>query len=83
MAATMVIIDKTGRIIVDRGWPPLDESARSTDLLPLYKGVGKDFVKEENIDLGDTRKKVSHAFSTLTDEAIADLLVDLKAAVGK
>jgi hypothetical protein len=83
MAATMVIMDKTGRIIVDRGWPRLDGTARSKDLLPLYKGAGKDFVKVENIDLGDTRKKVFHAFSTLTDEAIADLLEDLRAAVGK
>jgi hypothetical protein len=83
MAATMVIVDKTGRIIVDRGWPRLDEAARSKDLLPLYKGAGKDFVKEENIDLGDTRKKVPNAFSTLTDEAIADLLEDLRTAVGK
>lgn len=83
MAATMVVVDKTGRIIVDRGWPRLDETARTKDLLPLYKGAGRDFVKEENIDLGDTRKKVSHAFTALTDEAVADLLADLKAAAGK
>jgi hypothetical protein len=49
----------------------------------LYKGAGKEFVKEENIDLGDTRKKVSHAFTTLTDEAVADMMADLKTAVGK
>ena len=83
MAATMVIVDKTGRIIVDRGWPRLDETSRSKDLLPLYKGAGKDFVKEENIDLGDTRKKVAHAFNALTDEAVADMIADLKAAAGK
>jgi hypothetical protein len=83
MAATMVIVDKTGRIIVDRGWPRLDEAARSKDLLPLYKGAGKDALKDENIDLGDARKKVPHAFSTLTDEVVADLIADLKIAAGK
>lgn len=83
MAATMVVVDKAGRIIVDRGWPRLDETARTKDLLPLYKGAGRDFVKEENIDLGDTRKKVSQAFLSLTDEAVADLMADLKAAVAK
>jgi hypothetical protein len=83
MAATMVIVDKTGRIIVDRGWPRLDDSARTRDLLPLYRGAGKDFVKDENIDLDDPRKKVPPAFTALTDEAVADLLAGLKAAAGK
>lgn len=83
MAATMVIVDKTGRIIVDRGWPRLDETSKFKDLLPLYKGAGKEFVKEENIDLGDTRKKVSQAFSSLTDEVVADLIADVKTAAGK
>ena len=83
MAATLVIVDKTGRIIADRGWPRLDDSARTKDLLPLYKGAGRDFVKEENIDLGDSRKKISQAFTALTDEVVADLIADLKAAAGK
>jgi hypothetical protein len=83
MAATMVIVDRTGRIILDRGWPRLDETAATKDLLPLYKGAGKDFVKDENIDLGDTRKKVPQAFSALTDDAIEDLTADLKTAMGK
>ena len=83
MAATMVIVDKTGRIIVDHGWPQLDETARTRDLLPLYTGAGKDAVKDENIDLGDGRKKVAQAFTALTDEAVADLLANMKALVGK
>jgi hypothetical protein len=83
MAATMVIVDKTGRIIVDRGWPRLDGSAHTRDLLPLYRGAGKDFVKDENIDLGDPRKRVPSAFTALTDEAVSDLLAGLKAAAGK
>ncbi|MHB8843820.1 MAG: hypothetical protein ACYC7L_03650 [Nitrospirota bacterium] len=83
MAATLVIVDKAGRIIVDRGWPRLDETAAAKDLLPLYKGAGKNFVKEENIDLGDARKKVQQAFNTLTDEAVAALIADLKAALAK
>ena len=33
-------------------------------------------------DLG-SRKKVMQAFSALIDEAVADLLADLKAAAGK
>jgi len=83
MAASMVIVDKTGRIILDSGWPRLDDSARTKDLLPIYRGAGKDFVKEENIDLGDPRKKVTQAFTLLTDEVVADLIAKVKAAIGK
>jgi len=83
MAATMVIVDKTGRVIVDQSGLQFDETARSRDLLPLYRGAGKDFVKVENIDLGDPRKKVSQAFIALTDEVVADLVADLKATVVK
>ena len=83
MAATIVIVDKAGRVIVDQGWPKLDDNARARDLLPLYRGAGKDYVKDENIDLGDSRKKVMQAFSALTDEAVADLLADLQTLTGK
>jgi len=83
MAATMVIVDKTGRIIADLGRPKLDDRARARDLLPLYRGAGKDSIKNENIDLGDSRKKVMQAFSALVDEVVADLLADLKTATGK
>ena len=83
MAATMVIVDRTGRIIVDMGWPQLDDAGRARDLLPLYRGAGKDFVKDENIDLNDPRKKIPQAFTALTDEAVADLLAGLKAVAGK
>jgi hypothetical protein len=83
MAATMVVVDRTGRIIVDMAWPQLDEASRTRDLLPLYRGAGKDALKDENIDLNDPRKKIPQAFTTLTDEAVADLLAGLKSAVGK
>jgi len=48
-----------------------------------YRGAGKDALKDENIDLNDPRKKIPQAFTTLTDEAVADLLAGLKSAVGK
>lgn len=83
VAATMVIVDRTSRLIADMGWPPLDGSARTHDLLPLYRGAGRDFVKHENIDLDDPRKKVPRAFSLLIDEALEDMMADLKAAAGK
>ena len=83
MVAAMVIVDKTGRIIVDLGRPLLAEGARTKDLLPIYRGEGRDFVKDENIDLGDTRKKVQQAFIALTDDAVADLLADLKTTAAK
>jgi hypothetical protein len=80
VAQTMVILDKTGRIIVDLGWPALDEHARSRDLLPLYAGSGQGAVKQENIDLGDPRNKIVQAFSWLIDETAADMIKGLKKA---
>jgi len=81
VAQTMVIVDKTGLIIVDMGWPALDEHARYRDLLPLYAGSGQDAVKQENIDLGDPRNKIAQAFSSLIDETAADMIKGLKKAV--
>jgi hypothetical protein len=81
VAQTIVIVDKTGRIIVDMGWPALDEHARSRDLLPLYAGSGQDAVKQENIELGDPRNKIAQAFSSLVDETAADMIKGLKKAV--
>ena len=59
MAATLVVVDRTGRIIVDLGQDRPGDPDRTRDLLPLYKGAGKEAVKVENIDLGDPKKKVS------------------------
>jgi hypothetical protein len=83
MAQTMVIVDKTGRIIADMGWPSLDEDSRSRDLLPLYVGSGQDAVKQENIDLGDSRDKIVQAFSSLIDETAADMIKSLKKAAAR
>ncbi len=80
MAQTMVIVDKTGQIIVDMGWPTLDEHARSRDLLPLYLGSGQDAVKQENIELSDPKNKIAQAFSSLIDETAADMINGLKKA---
>ncbi|OGW36508.1 MAG: hypothetical protein A2X58_12775 [Nitrospirae bacterium GWC2_56_14] len=82
-APTMVIVDKTGRIIVDLGWPSLDAGARSRDLLPLYEGSGQDAVKQENIDLGDPRNKIARAFSSLIDETTTDMIERLKKAAAR
>ena len=83
VSATMVIVDRAGRLIADMGWPALDSSARTHDLLPVYRGAGRDVVKQENVDLDDPRKKVPRAFTLLIDEALEDMLADLKAAAGK
>jgi hypothetical protein len=80
MAQTMVIVDKTGRIIVDMGWPALDEHARSRDLLPVYVGSGQDAVTPEHIDLRDPQKKIARAFSLLIDETSADMMKRLRKA---
>jgi len=80
---TMVIVDKTGRIIADMGWPLLDERARSRDLLPLYVGSGQDAVKEENVDLGDPRNKSVQAFFSLIDETSADMISSLTKAAAR
>jgi hypothetical protein len=82
MAATLVVVDKTGRIIVDLGQARPDDVTRMRDLLPLYKGAGKDAVKDENIDLGDPKKKVAQAFSGLIEETTADLMEAFKKAAG-
>jgi hypothetical protein len=82
-AQTMVIVDKTGRIIADLGWPPLARDARSRDLLPLYAGSGQDAVRQENIDLGDPRNKIAQAFSSLIDETTSDMIESLKKAAAR
>jgi len=82
-AQTMVIVDKTGRIIADLGWPSLDAGARSRDLLPLYEGSGQDAVKQENIDLGDPKNKIARAFSSLIDETASDMIESLKKAAAR
>jgi hypothetical protein len=82
MAQTMVIVDKTGGIIADMGWPSLDKNARSRDMLPLYVGAGLDAVKPENIDLADPKNKITQAFFSLIDETSADMVRDLKKAAG-
>jgi len=83
-AQTMVIVDKTGRVIADLGWPSLDKGARSRDLLPLYTGSGQDAVRRENIDLGgEPRNKIVQAFSSLIDETAADMITSLKKAAAR
>jgi hypothetical protein len=81
-AQTIVIVDKTGRIIADMGWPSLNR-ARSRDLLPLYRGSGQDAVKQENIDLGDPRNKIEQEFSSLIDETASDMVKRLKKALAR
>ena len=82
-AQTMVIVDKTGRIIADLGWPSLDTGARSRDLLPLYEGSGQDAVRQENIDLGDPKNKIVRALSSLIDETTSDMIERLKKAAAR
>ncbi len=79
-AQTMVIVDKTGKIVVDMGWPELDDGARSRDLLPLYIGSGESAVMQDNIDLGDPQNKIVQALFFLIDETAADLTANLKNA---
>ncbi len=83
LTATLVIVDKTGKIIVDMGVRPINEHSPSRDLLPLYRGVGKDAIAAANIDLADPKKKISLAFSALIDAAVADLITSLKAELTK
>lgn len=83
LSATLVIVDKTGRIVVDMDVRPVDEHSPSRDLLPLYLGKGKEAVTAANIDLADPKKKVSQTFSPLVDAAVADLMARLKAELEK
>ncbi|HEY6010014.1 MAG TPA: hypothetical protein VIX18_00985, partial [Nitrospirota bacterium] len=61
------------RIIADTGPPENEKRVRTRDLLPVYLGAGKDAVRRENIDLGDSRKKIAQAFRSLVEETSADL----------
>lgn len=81
-AQTIVIVDKTGRIIADMGWPSLNR-ARSRDLLPLYRGSGQDAVKQENIDLVDPKNRIVQEFSSLIDETAGDMIKRLKKALAR
>ncbi len=83
LSATLVVVDKTGRIIVDMGVRPINEHSPSRDLLPLYRGAGKEAIAAANIDLADPKKKISQAFSALIDAAVADLMASLKRELAK
>ncbi len=78
LSATLVVIDKTGTIIIDMGVRPINEQSPSRDLLPLYRGAGREAITAGNIDLADPKKKISQAFSALIDTAVADLMTSLK-----
>jgi hypothetical protein len=78
MAQSLVLVDRSGRIIADLGAPENEKRARIRDLLPLYLGAGKDAVRRENIDLGDSRKKIAQAFRALVEETSADMAALLK-----
>lgn len=82
ISATLMIVDRTGTIIADLGVRPIDDRSRKRDLLPVYRGAGKDAVKNENIDLADPKKKVARAFTSLADETVADLMEAFKIALG-
>jgi hypothetical protein len=73
MAQSLVMVDRSGRIIADLGSPEREKRTRTRDLLPVYLGTGKEAVRKENIDLGDSRKKVAQAFRSLIEETSADM----------
>jgi hypothetical protein len=73
MAQSLVMVDRSGRIIADLGPPELEKRTRTRDLLPVYLGAGKDAIRRENIDLGDSRKKVAQAIRSLIEETSADM----------
>ena len=73
MAQSLVMVDRSGRIIADLGSPELEKRTRTRDLLPVYLGAGKDAIRSENIDLGDSRKKVAQAIRSLIEETSADM----------
>ena len=83
MSASLVIVDKSGNIILDSGVRPLGGRSPTRDLLPVYRGGGRDEVIDENIDLADPQKKVPQALKALADEAVAELMADLKKALAK
>jgi hypothetical protein len=83
LSATLVIVDKHGRIVVDMDVRPIDDLSPSRDLLPLYLGKGREAVTAANIDLADPKKKISQTFSPLVDAAVADLMARLKTELEK
>jgi hypothetical protein len=83
LSATLTVVDRAGSVIVDMGLRPVDERSRSRDLLPIYRGSGKDAVKVSNIDLADPKKKVEKALNMLIDESLFDLMAALKEELGR
>jgi len=83
VSATLVAVDKSGKIILDAGLRPAYDSSRRRDLLPIFRGAGKDAVKPQNIDLADPKKKVRRAFTELAEESVNDLMESLKEALRK
>ena len=83
LSATLVVVDKTGTIIADMGVRPLTEGSPSRDLLPLYRGAGREAVEAGNVDLADPKNKIPRALSALIDAAVADIMASLKAELAK
>ncbi len=83
LSATLLVVDKTGTIIVDMGLRPIDGRSPSRDLLPLYRGAGEEAVAPVNIDLADPKKKIAQAFTVLVDDAVADLMASLKSELSQ
>lgn len=64
---TMVIIDKSGEVIYDRGVPTMDDLAPMNPAVPLYEGTGAN----KTLDLDDD--SVMSAFEDLEQRTLAKL----------
>jgi hypothetical protein len=77
LSATLVMVDRSGKIIVDMGLRSIEVGSPSRDMLPLYRGAGKEAVAAENVDLADPKNKVARAFGQLVDESVSELMQEL------
>lgn len=94
--ATLILVDKTGSIVADMGWPGFDDLSPTKGSLPIMVVKAKDPKKEKMknlelkdlkttslVDLKDPRGDAFRAIKTLIDETSTNLVNQFRKQIGE
>ncbi len=92
---TLLLVDKNGQVVVDLGWPVLDDLSPTKMSIPMFIVVPKDkrthhrhlklrdVVTTNEIDLKDPKGEATKALHALIDETSTRLVVNLRKTIGE